>query len=406
MISTLIPQASTYNFQPLHQTIQNYVEQQLVSGLAAMILKDGEVVDFKTWGYMDIETRKPMAEDAIFRLYSNTKIITSAAAMVLYDDGAFELDDPLAKYIPQFRDLRVLKARANDLDDTDPLKHEPTIRQLISHSAGFSYGLFINNPLDQAYADQRMTHKDSSLPEMIDKLAALPLAYQPGEKWQYSIGIDILAHLIEIWSGQTFIDFLKKRLFEPLSMGDTDFYVPESKHHRLATNYLPLDMNKPMSPGLKPCPDLLIGSVLQPKRFQSGGGGLVGTISDYAKFLQMLIHDGTWQGQRILSPATVALMHTNQLQSDIKVKIPGWNMPNTVFGLGFAIKQSPAQGEPDSAIGEHHWGGLAGTHSWISPRAGLAGLIFTQRAYGFWHPFSHDFKRLAYQIADSQLCKP
>lgn len=379
--------------------MQKYIDDNLVSGLSAVILKGSDVVDFKTWGYKDIEARTPMTDDAIFRIYSNTKIITSAAALVLYDDGAFNLDDPVEQYIPQFKNLSVLKKGASDLSDTEALNSAPTIRQLISHSAGFSYGLFTNNPLDQTYADQRMTHKDSSLAEMIDKLAKLPLAYQPGEKWAYSIGIDILARLVEIWSGKSFIEFLKERIFDPLEMVDTNFYVPEKNHHRLTTNYSPVDLRNPMTPGLKPCPDLLIGSVLKPKSFQSGGGGLVSTMSDYTAFIQMIINGGEWNGERILSPDSVALMHSNQLEDGIKVKLPTWNMPNTVFGLGFAIKNSPAKGEPDSAIGEYHWGGLAGTHSWVSPKAKLSGLIFTQRAYGFWHPFSHEFKRLAYKAA-------
>jgi len=239
----------------------------------------------------------------------------------------------------------------------------------------------------------------SSLEEMVDKLAALPLIFQPGARWNYSIGIDILGRLIEIWSGRTFRDFLRERLFEPLGMVDTDFHVPEEKHERLTTLYLPLDLRDNMKPGLKPCADLLIGSVREPKRFHSGGGGLVGTIGDYTRFIQMIVNGGEWQGRRYLTPSAVALMHTNLLPSGVAVKLPTWHMPNTVFGAGFAIKEAPAEGEPDSAIGEHHWGGMAGTHSWIAPRANLAGLIFTQRAYGFWHPFSHEFKRLAYGIA-------
>ena len=383
----------------MHGAMQKYVDNKLLSGLSAVVLKGTDIVDFKTWGYMDTEAKKPMANDAIFRIYSNTKIITTAAAMILYDDGAFQLDDAIHTYIPQFKHLQVLKKGASDLTDTESLNSAPTIRQLISHSAGFSYGLFINNPLDQTYADQRMTHKDSSLAEMIDKLAKLPLAYQPGERWQYSVGIDILAYLVEVWSGKSFIDFLKERLFEPLNMVDTDFYVPEKNHHRLTTNYSPLNLLDPMEPGLKACPDLLIGSVLKPKSFQSGGGGLVSTIGDYTTFIQMIVNRGEWNDQRILSPESVALMHTNQLREGVKVKLPTWDMPNTVFGLGFAIKNSPADGEPDSAIGEYHWGGLAATHTWISPKANLSALIFSQRAYGFWHPFSHEFKRLVYKIA-------
>ncbi len=379
--------------------MQKYVDNNLVSCLSAVILKGTDIVDFKTWGYMNIEAKTPMIDDAIFRAYSNTKIITSAAAMILYENGAFELDDPVEKYIPQFKDLKVLKKGSKELDDTEALQNPPTIRQLFTHTAGFAYGLFLNNPVDKAYVDQRMMGLESTLTEMIDKLAKLPLMYQPGNEWQYSISIDILARLVEIWSGKSFIDFLKEKIFDPLEMVDTDFYVPESRHQRLTTNYSPIDLRDPMTPGLKLCPDLMIGSVLEPKNFHSGGGGLVTTIGDYTTFIQMIINNGEWKGKRILSSESVELMHTDQLPDGIKVKLPTWDMPNTVFGLGFAIKNSPAKDEPDTAIGEYHWGGMAGTHSWISPKANVSALLFTQRAYGFWHPFSHEFKRLVYKIA-------
>lgn len=379
--------------------MQKYVDGNLLSCLSAVILKGTDIVDFKTWGYMDIEARTPMLDDAIFRMYSNTKIVTSAAAMILYDAGAFDLDDPVEKYIPRFKDLKVLKKGTKDLNDTVPLQRPPTIRHLFTHTAGFAYGLFMTNPVDKVYVDQRMMGMESTLTEMIDKLARLPLLYQPGDEWQYSISIDILARLVEIWSGKSFIEFLKERIFDPLEMVDTNFYVPKANHHRITTNYSPIDLRNPMTPGLKPCPDIMIGSILEPKNFHSGGGGLVSTMSDYTTFIQMIINGGEWRGQRIISPQSVALMHTNQLHEGVKVKLPTWDMPNTVFGLGFAIKNSPAEGEPDSAIGEYHWGGMAGTHSWISPKAGLSALLFTQRAYGFWHPFSHEHKRLVYKIA-------
>ncbi|MBK8132679.1 MAG: beta-lactamase family protein [Gammaproteobacteria bacterium] len=398
-ISTLAITPSRYDFSPIQEAMQKYVDAGLVSGLAAVILKGTEVVDFRTWGHADIESQRPLREDAIFRYYSGTKIITSAAVMMLHDEGAFRFDDPVAKYIPQFAGLRVLKPGATEVTDTEPLVRQPTIRELISHQSGFTYGLFPETPVDKLYTEQRIMDMNSSLEEMIDKLAGLPLIFQPGARWNYSIGIDILGRLIEIWSGKSFRDFLHERLFAPLGMVDTDFHVPEAKHARLTTNYQPLDLRDNMKPGLKPCPDLLIGSVLAPKRFHSGGGGLVGTIGDYTRFIQMIANNGTWAGRSYLSPSAVELMHTNLLPPGVQVRLPVWKMPDTVFGAGFAIKNAPAEGEPASAIGEYHWGGMAGTHSWIAPRANLAGLIFTQRAYGFWHPFSHEFKRLAYQIA-------
>ena len=399
MTNQLAIQASDYDFSEIHEAMQKYVDDNLVSCLSAVILKGTEVVDFKTWGCMDLETKEPTKDDAIYRAYSNTKIVTSAAVMALHEDGKFDFDDPVEKYIPQFKDLKVLKKGAKTLDETEALQTPPTIRHLLTHTAGFAYGLFMNNPVDKVYVDDRMMGKESSLSEMVDKLAKLPLLYQPGEEWQYSISIDILARLIELWSGKSYAEFLQTRIFEPLAMVDTGFLVPEKDQDRLTTLYSPVDLRNEMAPGLKPCPDIMIGSVTEPKTFHSGGGGLVTTIGDYTTFIQMIINGGEWQGKRILSAESVALMHTNQLRDGLKVKLPTWDMPDTVFGLGFAIKNSPAKGEPDSAIGEYHWGGMAGTHSWISPKAGVSALLFTQRAYGFWHPFSHEFKRLVYKIA-------
>jgi CubicO group peptidase (beta-lactamase class C family) len=380
----------------MHDAMQKYIDDKLISCLSAVVLKGTDIVDFKTWGYMNLEAKTPMIDDAIFRAYSNTKIVTSVAAMILFEEGYYDLDDPVEKYIPQFKNLKVLKSGATELHDTVPLETPPTIRHLFTHTAGFAYGLFMTNPVDKVYVDQRIMGMESTLSEMITKLANLPLLFQPGEKWQYSISIDILARLVELWSGKSFEEFLRERIFNPLKMVDTGFHVPKENHHRLTTLYSPIDLRNPLTPGLKPCPDILIGSVLSPKNFQSGGGGLVTTIGDYTTFIQMIINRGEWLGQRVLSAESVDLMRTNQLRKGVKVSLPTWDMPDTVFGLGFAIKNSPAENEPPEAIGEYHWGGMAGTHSWISPQTGISALLFTQRAYGFWHPFSHKFKSMVY----------
>jgi CubicO group peptidase (beta-lactamase class C family) len=381
-----------YDFSAMHDAIQQYVDNDLLAGAASVVLKDNEVADFKTWGFADIASTQPIQQDSIYRIYSNTKIVTAVAAMCLFEDGAFGLDDTLETYLPQLTNLQVIKA--DDPNTTEPARTKPTIRQVMSHNAGFSYGFLMESPVDALYNKVNIMAPDSTLADMIDKLADLPLAYQPGSRWQYSVSADILGRLVEVWSGQTFIDFLKQRIFAPLDMVDTDFYVPEENHHRLTSNYAPVNPMAPMEGGLQPAAD---GGYLQPKAFLSGGGGLVSTIGDYTRFIQMLIGEGEHLGVRILKPETVALMHTNQLPAGIGVQLPNWFMPDTIFGIGLAIKTAPREGEPETAIDEFHWGGMAGTHSWISPRAGLAGLIFTQRLPGFWHPFSHDFKRLVYQ---------
>lgn len=384
----------------MHAAIQRYVDDTLISGANAVILKDNRIVDQKTWGHADIAGEKPIAMDTIFRIYSNTKIITSVAALCLLEDGKYDLDDPIAKYLPELDNLRVIAPDAATVDDTVAMESAPTVRQVFCHNAGFTYGFLMQSPVvDAAYNEVQINAPTSTLAEMITKLSKLPLAYQPGAKFQYSVSTDVLARLIEVWSGQRFPDFLEARIFKPLGMSDTAFHVPAEKRDRLATNYLPVDPMDPMKSGLNPVPAEMDAAMIDDTAFTSGGGGLMSTILDYTTFIQMLINGGEWNGTRVLQPETVALMQTNQLPEGVEVELPVWGMANTLFGLGVAIKTAPLDGEPDSAIGEYHWGGMAGTHSWVSPKAGLAALIFTQRLPGFWHPFSHEFKRLVYAAA-------
>jgi CubicO group peptidase (beta-lactamase class C family) len=317
--------------------------------------------------------------------------------MCLFDDGKFDLEDPLEKYLPQFTDFKVLKPGATDPTETEDVQSVPTVKQVMSHQAGFSYGIFSESPVDALYMEHEVSNPHPTLAEMMDKLANLPLAYQPGARFQYSVSTDVLARLIEIWSGMSFAEFLKEKIFTPLAMVDTDFYVPDEKIGRLATNYVPKDPKDPMKPGLNVAPDVFLGSFLKPKAFHSGGAGLVSTISDYTSFIRMLVGEGEFSGVRILKPESVSMMHTNLLRPGILVQLPNWFMPSTVFGIGLAIKNLPMDGEPGEAMGEFHWGGIAGTHTWIAPGAGIAALIFTQRFPGFCHEFSHEFKRQVYK---------
>ncbi|MBL4680640.1 MAG: beta-lactamase family protein [Pseudomonadales bacterium] len=363
-----------------------------------MILKDNKILDTKYWGFMDIESAKPTQPDTIFRIFSNTKIIISVAALCLYEDDCFDLDEPIEKYLPQFSKLKVLIEGAKDPSETEPLKSKPTIRQLMCHNAGFSYGIFAESVIDPLYLKKRVLDPQGTLSSLVDSVSEIPLSYQPGTKWQYSVSTDILARLIEIWSGKSVEEFLNERIFTPLKMVDTGFHVPPEKHNRLAANYAPADMLDTNDSKLVLAPDTMTGGYLEPKPLKSGGGGLVSTIVDYTRFIQMLIAEGKYDGGQLLKTETVKMMRTNQLPEGIKVVLPLGSMPETVFGLGVAIKTIPAEGEPEVAIGEYHWGGLAGTHTWISPKADVAALIFTQRLPGFWHPFSHDYKRLVYQV--------
>ena len=388
---------SGYDFSHVHASLDKYVQDDLLAMAASVVLDGQDIVDFHLAGHQDREAERLIQADSIYRIYSSTKLITSCAAMMLWEEGQFQLDDPLRDYLPELGSLSVVKDEANDVGLVEPVAVEPTIRQLMCHNAGFSYGLFAESVVDPIYNAAGVSAPTATLEDMVRKLADIPLAYQPGRRWQYSVSVDVLGRLIEILSGLRFGEFLSQRIFEPLGMIDTGFHVPTEKHDRFCANYAPVNMLDPMKPGLNVVPDTLLGDYLEPKAMESGGGGLVSTIGDYTRFIQMIVGGGFVDDARILQPTTLEMMRTNQLPDGVGVQLPNWFMPDTVFGLGFAIKTAPRPDEGDAAIGEYHWGGMAGTHSWMSPASGISGIVFTQRLPGFWHPFSHDFKRLVYQ---------
>ena len=382
--------------------MQRYVDDDILSCVSTLVMKGTDVLDFRTFGYMDLESRRPLRPDAIYRMYSNTKIVTSVALMMLYEEGHFELSDPLEKFMPAFGNVAVLKLDAQSAADVEALREPIRISHLLSHSAGMSYG-FIEpgSVIDRAYAEggiDVLSNADLTLEEFCERIAGLPLAYQPGTGWRYSVATDVCARLIEIFSAMRFDDFLKQRIFQPLGMVDTDFWVPPEKTDRFVSMYAPQDLFDPMKPGLTLADGATEGPYNQRRAFLNGGGGLVSTIEDYLSFVRMIVNGGEWAGQRILGQATLKLMRTNQLAPGVGVSFPMWSMPGTVFGLGFALKESLEEGEPPGSLGEYHWGGMAGTHSWMAPAAGITGICATQRMPGFWHPFSHEFKSYAYAI--------
>jgi CubicO group peptidase (beta-lactamase class C family) len=395
--------ASDLDFSPIHDRLRFYVDKGILSCANSLVMRGTDVLDFSRFGYMDLETKAPLTEDAIYRMYSNTKIVTSVAAMQLYEQGRFKLDDPVADYIPAFADMQVLTPDATSTADVVPATEPMRIRHILSHSAGLSYG-FIEpeSVVDQAYAAAGIDILNDfslTLETLCEKLGALPLAYQPGTRWRYSFATDVVARLVEVLSGQRFDTYLKANIFDPLDMSDTDFWVPPEKCDRFITMYAPTDLLDPMKPGLVKVDDPHEGTYTRERNLLSGGGGLVSTVQDYLAFIRMIVSGGTWQGARILAPETLALMRTNQLPEGVGVSFPMWDMPGTVFGLGFALKERLAEGEPAGMRNEYHWGGMAGTHTWMAPEAGITGICMTQRMPGFWHPFSHEFKALAYSIA-------
>ena len=384
----------------MHARMQWYVDEEMIPFCTTLVMEGTDIVDVKTFGSMDGGAGRPLQPDTIYRIYSNTKIVTSVAAMMLWEAGKFDLDDPLEKFIPDFADLQALKANATSIEDVEPANSPITIRQLLSHTSGLSYG-FIEpeSIIDKAYVAggiNALATSGQTLKGLCEALGKQPLAFQPGTFWRYSLATDVTARLIEVISGQTFDEFLKENIFVPLGMNDTGFYVPEDKQDRFSTMYRPKDFLDPLAKGLVKADDPHEGLYSKPNTFLSGGGGLCSTLIDYIKLIQLIVNQGEWQGTQLLKPETLDLMRTNQLPAGVVVNFPMWDMPSTTFGLGFALKDAPGEGEPSGAIGEYHWGGMAGTHSWMSPGTGITAMCMTQRMPGFWHAFSHDFKQLVY----------
>ena len=394
-----------HDFTPIHDRMASYIERELIPFAITAVLRGTDVLHVAYQAAEGEATAAgPIGPDSILRMHSSTKLATSVLAMTFHEEGRFSLDDPVADHLPEFGDPRVLRADATSVDDVEPADGPILVRHVLSHSAGLSYGFMEPDAvIDRAYeaaglgAADRRTH---TLASLCETMAALPLAYQPGTGWRYSFATDVVARLTEVLGRKPFDELMRERVLDPLGMDDTGFWVPPDKVDRLTTIHLPADPLDPTVPGLSPMPTEANDG---PPTFLSGGGGFYSTFADYLAFIRMLVGGGEWNGVRILEPATIELMRTNQLAPGVGVTFPGWHMPDTTFGLGFALKEAPAGGEPSAATGEYHWGGMGGTHFWMAPRPGIAGICLTQRMPGFWHPFSRDFKRLAYAALSPRL---
>ena len=351
-------------------------------------------------GFMDVETREPLRLDGIHRIYSNTKPITSVAAMMLHERGLFDLDDPVEMYLPAFADMRVLQEGATSLDETVPAERSITPRHLVSHTSGLSYGfLEPDSVIDQAYAAAGLGGYDETLSDLCVLLGGLPLVFQPGTQWRYSFATDVVARLVEVLSGDRFDTFLETSIFTPLEMVDTGFHVPPDKHDRFVTMYAGADLLDHTKPGLFKFDDPTTGKFSQPRDLLLGGGGLVSTLQDYTHFMQMLIAGGEWEGHRIISEESLLLMRTNQLPKGVHVNPPDWPLPDTMFGLGFGLLEHPGADDPPGSTGEYFWRGMAGTAAWIAPESDVAGICFTQRLDATFHPYIDEFSRFVYESA-------
>jgi CubicO group peptidase (beta-lactamase class C family) len=388
--------AAGYDFAPVRAAMQRYIDADLLPGISWTVLTGRDIADVGCVGWADKEAQTPLRTDHIFRVFSNTKLITSCAALLLFEEGRLKLDDPIEKFIPQLGNRKVLRPGATSIDDTEPAKSSITIRQLLSHSSGLSYGFFDPGTVIFKALNERGVHNpNTTLADMVDVLAGLPLIYQPGTSWEYSLAIDVVARLVEVISGQTFDKFIKARILDPLGMVDTGFVVPQQDHGRLVAYYAGADLMEPMKPGLTrtdnaPFP----GAYLRPVARLNGGGGLVSTMPDMVALIRSLLPGGP----TLLKPETIAQAMTNQLRDGqwIRFAMMG-EQPGKLHGLvGGLIQQPSAIDHPDSA-GELYWGGVAGTQWWISPKANVAAVVMAQRQMAFVHPFAFEFKRTAYE---------
>jgi len=374
--------------------VQQYVDNKWVAGAATIIVHDGKIVYYKGIGLDDIDKKTPMKRNEIFRIASQTKAITSTAVMILYEEGKFLLDDPISKYIPEFKNPKVLD-KFNDADSsytTVPAKREITIRDLLTHTSGIDYADIGSSKLKAVYAKEGIPSgigtENKTLGPEIKKLGKLPLAHQPGEKWTYGLNTDVLGYLVEVISGMSLDDFFKKRIFEPLGMKDTYFYIPADKHNRLATLY-----TEDSSQHVVKFPEIQNGLHSDyPNRsgkYYSGGAGLSSTAYDYAVFLQMFLNGGIYNGKRILSRNTVRMMTMNQI-GDLSV---GANK----FGLGFGLITEKGSGELPNNANTFEWGGYFSTTYWADPKEKIVALIMTQIVPNSHGDLSDKFKVLVYQ---------
>ncbi len=384
----------------LDTAMTDWVKNKWVNGSVALIARKGKIVFYKAYGYNDLDTKTPLDKDGIFRIASQTKAITSVAAMMLWEEGKFSLDDPVSKFIPSFANEKVLDT-FNPKDTTYTTiaaKRAVTIRDLLTHTSGIGYPAIGTQEENAIYAKNHISGglglKNQKLGDAMVRLGSLPLFFQPGEKWMYGLNADVLGYLVEQWSGTTLEDFFATKIFQPLGMKDTYFNVPDEKASRLV-NFFQED-----SSGIKKQAGSFGGLLdmnypLQKTAYFSGGGGLSSTVYDYAVFLQMLLNGGEYNGVRLLAPNTVRMMTMNQI-GELFVNLNGIKSENK-FGLGVAIETDDGSRLTPSQAGTFAWGGVFSTSYWVDPKEELIALVYRQ----IWGPHVANtdkaFKPLVYQ---------
>jgi CubicO group peptidase (beta-lactamase class C family) len=378
---------SAERLRRLDAGMQRIVDEGQLAGVVTLMARHGQLVNVSVYGKKDIRKPDPIQRDSIFRIFSMTKPVVALAMMMLYEEGRWRLNDPVTMYIPEFANMKVYTGRnADGTPQLEDARRPMTMRELMTHSGGLGYTLNPNNPVDRMIIDARLLDSSKPLQAMIEALAKVPLQSQPGTRWYYSIASDVQGHLVEKLSGQSLADFFQSRIFGPLGMKDTAFFVPREKLGRLARIHT-TDRGT-----LQPPADDSVDVTVPPKG-ASGGGGLYSTGDDYLRFAQMLLDEGAFNGARLVAPRTVQMMRTNHLLDEpLGTMAPGYG-----WGLGFRVVMDAARtGEP-WADGSYYWFGIAGTWFWIDPKTDLVFVGMIQQRGGDYTRAQNLSHNLAYQ---------
>jgi CubicO group peptidase (beta-lactamase class C family) len=382
--------------------VKSWMRQQIdggrLAGIEVAVLRSGRIAFHTCEGKADLARNKPASPDTIYRIYSMTKALTSAAIMMLYEEGRFQLDDPISRFIPAFENQRVWSGGGYGAVQSEPAQRGITFRDLLTHTSGLTYGFMQANPIDAMYRAQKLDlpGTDMTLAEFAGKIGAMPLIAQPGTRWNYSVSTDILGRLIEVISGQPFDKFLEERLIRPLGMADTGFHVPSEKVSRLAACYV---RGPDGRPALQDDPES--SRFLRAPAAPSGGGGLVSTARDYLRFCALMLGRGSIDGTRLLGRKTVELMTMNHLNGDMAAmgqpRFSETTYHGIGFGLGFSVMLDSAKAQIVGTPGEFSWGGMASTAFWIDPKEELAVVMMTQLIRSSQYPLRRELRVLTYQ---------
>jgi CubicO group peptidase (beta-lactamase class C family) len=378
---------STAGLARLGSVMRGEIERGRVPGAVALVARRGRLAYFESYGRRDPRSPDPMARDSIFRIYSMTKPIVSVAAMMLWEEGRFLLSDPIDKYLPELGRRKVALVHGAEIELVDA-ERPITIQDLLRHTSGLTYEFRGSGPVHKMYMAERIYSRNQSNADQVAALAKLPLLHQPGTKWEYSRSTDVLGRLIEVLSGLTLGEYLQRHIFAPLGMVDTAFYVPAPGHGRLAEAFA---KDPDTGAGVQ------LINVHDAPKFESGGGGLVSTAGDYARFLQMLLNGGRLDGVRFLSRKTLELMtadHLGPITGAPDLLLPGYG-----FGLGFAVRLQPGIAHVPGSVGQYFWGGLAGTTFWVDPAEALFAIMLIQGP-GQRDYFRNLFRDLVYAAFD------